>query len=261
MEYEKLSHWEIERLLRGDLTEREAENLRARISASPELTRYFDSLRNEAPARTFADLRAKASRAGAPQRLPAAPVRSAQGGRNLWAEWGERLLRGTGPRLAFGAALVLLIGVSIRTLRPSPAEPAPGAYAAKGDDGFEVVLRIGGSDLEPDVTRQVSGADTVRVLYRGTQARFVQLWYQEDDGAIAPFPGNGDQAAPWAGSPKWSLAPKKILLAGEWARQSIFVVSSDRPLSPSQAGAAISPDSPRKPSIQVARFRLMRMAK
>jgi hypothetical protein len=260
MENEKFSHWEIERLLRGDLSEREAESLRARISASPELSRYFASMRNEAPARTFADLREKAARADGAQRPAAAPARSAQGERNTWAEWVARLFRGTGPRLAFGAALVLLIGVSIRTLLPSP-EPGSGAYAAKGDEGFEVMLRIGGADLEPDVTRTVSGADTVRVLYRGTQARFVQLWYQEDDGAAAPFPGSGDEAAPWPGSSKWSLAPKKILLAGEWARQSIFVVSSDRALSPSQVGAAISAVSPRNPSIQVAHFRLKRKPK
>jgi hypothetical protein len=108
------------------------------------------------------------------------------------------------------------------------------------------------------VTVPVSGTDTVRFWYRSSQAKFVQLWYQEDKGAIAPFPGSGDKAAAWAGNTKWSLAPKKILLGGEWSRQSLFVVSADRALSPSEAGAAISAGASGSSSIQVATFRLTR---
>jgi hypothetical protein len=258
MENGKISHWEIERLLRGDLTEQEAESLRARISASPELSRYFASMRDEAPARTFGDLREKASRAGIPGRRAAAPARSVLGDPGAWTGFVGRLFRGTGPRLAIGAAMLLLIGISIRTFLPVPVKPVPEAYAAKGEEGFEILLRIGGIELEPDVTGAVSGTDTIRVLYRSSRDRLVQLWYQEDDGAIAPFPGSGDRAPAWAVTSKWSLAPKKILLSGEWERQSIFVVSSDRALSPSDVRAAIASEASRGASVQVAHFRLKR---
>jgi hypothetical protein len=255
---ERTSHWDLERLLRGDLPEKEAVALRALIAASPELTKLLASMREERPARNFQDLERKAeSLKTAPAFTPSTRRRS-QGSSTVGATLQAWLSGFGGARVAFSMAMMIAIGVSLRFMMPGNGGPGTAPYSAKGEEAFEAMLRIGSTDLEPDVTLAVKGSDTLRVSYRSPKPRYIQFWYKEDDLAAAPLQAGADTLPPWDVATKWTLAPKKILLTGQWKRQAIFIISSARHLSTAEALAAIAGDSSRSLASHVDRFRLIR---
>lgn len=231
-EMPRLSHWEVERFLRGELPPGDSERIRARMRAEPEFALWMDSMGQEAPARSFGDLRRKI-RAGAPGETEEAGARLI--GRILAALWAKL----SAPRpaaLAFGA-LVLAAGVIVshRPRSPAPLE----AMTGKGGAGMEIRLIVRDRVLAPDSLQSVAGGDTLLFWYRSPDSLHFQFWYREDGTSPEPFRGASASAASWPPAQRWTGPAKRALLEGNWSRQDIFVLASECRLDPEQARALI----------------------
>jgi hypothetical protein len=228
----KLSHWEVERYLRGELPPGDAEPILARLRTDPAFAHWMESMRQEVPQRDYGDLRRK-MQAGAPNR-----------GRTSAAGMAARLFTTVHARLplpraavpAFGA-IVLVVGAMLwmRTLLPTTGE----TYAAKGGTGVEIRLMAGEVELARDSLHTVAGGDTLAFWYRSAKPVHVQFWYREDGHAPEPFRGASASAAPWPAAQRWTGPAKRSVLEGNWSRQDLIVVASECSLTPETARARI----------------------
>jgi hypothetical protein len=248
-----VSLWEIERFLLGELPGPEAEALRRKIDASPELKSYLEKARSEAPKRTFADFqrfkaerlaresvmesRESAAEAGnARLAAPAAPRESF--GLGDWMAGLQKLFHG--PRLAYGFGFALLVGLTLWTFHPRQEAALESAHQAKGGDEMELLLKVGGQEVEAGESARARAGDTLSFLYRSPKAVHVQIGYREDGGDLVPFDPAGAAPSPWIPATRWTAAPQRILLEGAWKRQEVWVISGSRALSADEVKALVA---------------------
>lgn len=254
-----VSLWDIERLLLGELRGEEAEAVRRAVDASPELRGYLERMEHEAPRRTLEDLR----RLHADRRAAGAGVEDSRagkpaGGRSASRSPGTFPWPGPGvwrPALAF-CAMLLAAAVVWRFQDGGPRPGDGAAYQSKGGkgrDSLEVRLSLGGRTIQPGDTATARNGDTLAFLYRAPHPVDVRLFYQED--GADPMPADvGTALRTWPAATRWTPAPRRMLLEGNWRRQAIWIVAGDTARAAeavAAAAAAASKGGPADPRIRV----------
>ncbi|MDB5104838.1 MAG: hypothetical protein JWP91_2527 [Fibrobacteres bacterium] len=158
-------------------------------------------------------------------------------------------------RPLYALAMTLVLGIGLLRFLPGLGSTGP-AHREKGGEAFEVLLRIGSHDLEPGETGLAADSDTLSFSYRSPGPRHVQVWYQEDEADLHPFPGREGPSLAWPAATRWTQPPQKILLKGNWKKQSVWVVASEAELSPAEAKAAIQGAKGAVPHATVVQFRM-----
>ena len=164
-----------------------------------------------------------------------------------------------GPGYAF--AFVLALGIGVWTWRLQNAPPAlaetapPGNYRIKGsgEAEFRMVIR----DTESDTGQLISArnGDTLGLSYRSARPVTAQVWYREEGRQALPMTGTAE-TIPLKPAMSWRQAGPRIVLEGDWNRQTMWVVWSAAPFTSEAAKGAL--DGHAIPALQVASFRMVR---
>ncbi len=294
---ERISLWRLDQLLAGELPEAEAEALRAEIAKSDSLRAYMERQGQAKSGLTLEKIRAAIAkpastrvreetsvrpetesgnhhgRLGMPTTRRVARDRIA---RNRVADesaaWWRSILPAPRGRAAYdlttrgvalGFGFMLMLGLGIWTfqagqqagyLRPSenPGLTAKGAV----QPGFR--LDIAGTAYDAGQLAPARTGDTLGVRYRSAAPVFAQVWYQEENGKPARMTGNDSLAdVAWAPATAWSPAPLRIVLEGDWKRQTVWIVWSGSDFTAGEALARLAGGSARA-NLRAEPFRLIR---
>ena len=123
--------------------------------------------------------------------------------------------------------------------RPRYVEGAEDDDSIKGSGEAGFRLAIGGAEFDTGQLVSARNGDTLAIAYRSPGAVTAQVWYREEGGE--PLPMSGAAAAvelvPAMG---WRRMNERIVLDGEWKRQTVWVVWSPMPFTADQAKSAVA---------------------
>jgi hypothetical protein len=261
----RISLWKLDRLMQGDLPGPEADALRAAVSQSPEALAYLERNASLKSGLALQDIRFGASSGGSQRKARPA-------GNSGWIRVRDLLsLRSgmRGPGYAFAFVLALGIGVwtwriqDIQDLQGAPAKVAvavaetarPGNYSIKGSG--EADFRITIRDTESDTGQLISArnGDTLGLNYRSARPVTAQIWYREEGRQALPMTGTAE-TIPLEAAMSWRPAGPRIVLEGDWNRQTVWVVWSAAPFTSEAAKGAL--DGSANPALRIASFRMVR---
>lgn len=257
----RISIWKLDRLMQGELPGPEADALREAVSRSPEALAYLERYASLKSGLALQDIRFGASSGGS--------IRNGRSaGNSGWIRVRDFLslrngLRGPG----FAFAFVLALGIGVWTWRLQDIQDLPGAHAAlaetarpdayrtkgSGEAGFRIVIR----DTESDTGVLISArnGDTLGLSYRSALPLTAQIWYREEGRQTLPMTGTAE-TIPLEPAMSWRPAGPRIVLEGDWNRQTVWVVSSAAPFTSEEAKSAL--DGSANPALRVAAFRMVR---
>lgn len=260
----RISLWKLDQLMQGDLPGPEADALRAAVSHSPEALAYLERNASLKSGLALQDIRFGAS-SGASKR------KARPAGNSRWIRVRDFLSLRNGnrsPGYAFAFALAIGIGVwtwriqdmkDQQDLKGAPAALAetarPGNYSIKGsgEAGFRIVIR--GTESDTGVLISARNGDTLGLSYRSALPVTAQIWYREEGRQALPMTGTAE-TIPLEAAMSWRPAGPRIVLEGDWNRQTVWVVSSAAPFTSEAAKAAL--DGSANPALRVASFRMVR---
>jgi hypothetical protein len=247
----RLSLWRLEKLMNGDLPPAEAEALRESLSGSKEAAAYLAKY-----AALRSDLRRKEGRA--PNIREAWPAWA----RNVFPSRGHKRHHGTYRGFAWAALLAMGAGLVTWSLRqpPSRVSPASGledsSYQLKGPEAIRVRLQIGAVACNPGEVASAKPGDTLGITYRSPRPVLAGVWFLEEGGKPQAMTGPAGKKA-WPIAMGWGPAPIRILLEGEWQRQTVWVLSSFSAFTTAEALQALQ-GGPHREDLWVDTFRLTR---
>jgi hypothetical protein len=216
----RIDLFQLDRLMQGLLSEAEASALMAQVEALPEAKAYLARYSGARSRLKLSDIRRPARKAWHP-RLPTL----------------ENLLRGNGGRAFAFAAVVLFLGIGLSIFPPRRIITETGLHS-KGQERTDVRLMVAGNEMEAGSLAEARNGDTLALSYRTSDSLHVQVWFQEEKSGPKPM-GGGQDGFVWSPTTSWAVAPEKIVLEGEWKRQSVWVILSPEPFMPGQAEAAM----------------------
>jgi hypothetical protein len=233
---ERISLRRLDLLMAGELPEADASALREAVSNSPEAILYLEKYSQARSGLTLGKLRASAGKpdpSGHP--LPAA--------RRLWQRFRELLFPAAPRGLGFALGGLAIMGLGILTWQSQHSDGGirseDGKFQSKGLEGTAVRLVIRSAEIEPGELAQAKPGDTLAVSYRSAGPVRAQIWYQEDKGEPAAMSGES-ATLDWVAAMGWRLAPERIILDGEWKRQTVWVIWSEAPFTAEDAKKALA---------------------
>jgi hypothetical protein len=252
---DRISLWKLDRLMQGDLPVPEAEALRAAVSRSPEALAYMQRNASLKSGLRIEGIRSGASTGGSGRTTPPAENPG-------WIRIRDFLSLRSGVRGAgFACAFALALGIGLWTWRLQNAPPPlsetalPGNYRIKGsgEAEFRILIR----DTESDTGQLISArnGDTLGLSYRSARPVTAQVWYREEGGQALPMTGTAE-TIPLEPAMSWRQAGPRIVLEGDWNRQTVWVVWSAAPFTSEAARDAL--DGHAIPELRIASFRMVR---
>lgn len=249
----RISLRQLDLLMAGELPEPVAAALRDAVSKSPEAIAYLEKYSHARSGLTLGKLRASVGKPDSwGHSLPAA--------RRLLQRAGA-LLFPTGPRgLGFALGGLAIMGLGILTWQSQNPDGGvrseDGKFQTKGLEGTVVRLVIRSAEIEPGELAQARPGDTLAVSYRSAKPVHAQIWYQEENGD--PQAMSGDSATlDWGAAMGWRLAPERIVLDGDWKRQTVWVIWSQSPFSAGDAKKVLG-GSQGRTDLHAEAFRLVK---
>lgn len=173
-----------------------------------------------------------------------------------WEKAGELLSPVLPPQVAWAMGLCLLAGAVLVLFRPDHLENAVPEFTAKGSS-VPFHMRVGGQDFQPEQSGFARAGDTMTFVYRSLAGMRVQIWYQDDGGALKPYLAPSNSASSWPGSSAWHEADYKVVLFSDWKKESIWVLWSDHDFTAREASKVLS-EGRGGSSIQKVGFQLVR---
>jgi hypothetical protein len=251
-----ISLWKLDKLMQGELPEAEAAALMASVSDSPEAMRYLERYSGMRSASSWEKFRESSAGTGS-RHSPSAPRD------NL--SWMHRLFPGAGGRgFAMAMACLVAVGIGTWTWHQSGA-PRPGwhgsdagdpGFRSKGAEAIRVRLIVQGAEVEAGEIASAKPGDTLGISYRSPTPVSAQIWYREEGGQAAPMTGKPGVLR-WDPSTAFTRAQVRIILDGDWKRQTVWVIASPSDFSEAEALQAMDGKSIR-PDLRADAFRLAR---
>lgn len=243
-----VSMWKLDRLLAGELPEAEARELRNKAASYPELQRYLAETGSLKSNLTLKEIRkaARGKNASTASTTPSTRAASAPSFPNRLRQLLHTLgSRQGGIAIAFTAAL----GVGLWTWQTreaaSAASTASGdsptslaengsGYRSKGMDTPGIRIILNGAEYDTSDLVQSRSGDTLGFSYRSPFPIHMQIWYREDDEPAQAMLGPSS-IPEWKSSMGWRRAAERVILEGQWKRQTIFVIWSKSGFTDGQA--------------------------
>jgi hypothetical protein len=163
--------------------------------------------------------------------------------------WAQRLrgLMATRPLWRPGlAALILLAGGALLVKTQNPVIKEGGDLSSKGvtpkvdagrSESASFYLFLNGGQTHGD-TLAGKASDTLQLGIIGPKPVHYAVLYRDDDGEVKTYMGAPERET--LGSPKGDNLPHSLVLEGNWKRETLFCVLSERPFSLEEAKAAIA---------------------
>ena len=143
------------------------------------------------------------------------------------------------PQVAWAMGLCLLAGAVLVLFRPDHLENAGPEFTAKGSSA-PFHMHVGGQDFQPEQSGFARAGDTMTFVYRSLAGMHVQIWYQDDGGALKPYLAPSNFASSWPVSSAWRESDYKVVLFSDWKKESIWVLWSDHDFTAREAGKVLS---------------------
>jgi hypothetical protein len=242
----RISLRKLDQLLAGELPEAEAERLRAALADSPPASEFLAESANW-HSRLSLEKILRSRRGVAPWRDRA---------KRAW-NFAMGVHSGAGVRrIGFATAFLCVLGAGIWNygLRELGGD---GRWRAKGGVEAGVRLSIQGTEYDSGQLVSAHSGDTLGVVYRSSVPLFAQIWYREEGGAAQPMEGlpGGSVDWSWPRTTGWRPAHSRIILDGNWRRQTVWVIWSPLDFTAEEAGKAIAGRSSRA-DLRLESFRL-----
>jgi hypothetical protein len=223
------SFFKIEQYLAGELNAAEVREFEIQLETDPGLKRYVQLQ--------------KGLRYDASTTIVQTQLRPAMGGFVLskaWKRIGERLSPVFPPQVAWAMGLCLLAGAVLVLFRPESlsVDSSESDFTAKGAS-VPFFLTVGGNDIQPDQSGTASAGDTMNFVYRSLAGLHVQIWYQDDGGALQSYLAPSNSSSSWKAASAWREANQKVVLSSDWNKESVWIVWSDHGFTSQEAKKAL----------------------
>lgn len=252
---DRISLWKLDQLMNGDLPEAEAAALREEIAGSPEAFRYLETYSGAKTDLTLAGMGSRALNTRASN--PESGIR-----RRLRSGWRGLGAVGNGPggsriRIALACCLALGLGIWTWSLNHSlPSEVHGHGMQPKGGESAKVRILIQGAAMESGEVATAGSGDTLGVTYRSPEPLTAQIWFREVGASPKPMTGAEGNLS-WPAAMAWRPAPIRILLEGEWTRQTVWVILGSTPFTDEDAIRAMD-GKPGRADLRAEAFRLVK---
>jgi hypothetical protein len=162
--------------------------------------------------------------------------------------------------MAFACAAALGIGLwtwQIRESAPDVITESGSGYQAKGMDAPGIRLILKGSEYDTSDLVPSRSGDTLGFSYRSPFPISTQIWYREEGKAAEAMLGPSS-ISEWKTATGWRQATERVILEGQWKRQTLYVVWSRTGFSDEQARQALENGGPADlgPDMHAKAFRL-----
>ena len=239
----------VEQYLAGELNPAEFQKFEELMTSDPSLKSYVQlqqGIRYNGPGLAIQ-----------PQAVRSNPVKKPVFS-SWWEKAGELLSPLLPPQVAWAMGLCLLAGAVLVLFRPDHLENAVPEFTAKGSS-VPFHMRVGGQDFQPEQSGFARAGDTMTFVYRSLAGMHVQIWYQDDGGALKPYLAPSNFASSWPGSSAWHEADYKVVLFSDWKKESIWVLWSEENFNVQDARSFLEGrsdgDSMHKAGFQLVRSR------
>ncbi|HKP98299.1 MAG TPA: hypothetical protein VJ385_21390 [Fibrobacteria bacterium] len=150
--------------------------------------------------------------------------------------------------MGFALATLLLAGTGMWALQlrgkgDPKAEKAVVGFAPKGLEDVMVRILISGKEYEAGSVANAGPGETLGVAYRSPRIVSAQIWFLEEGGTPQAMSGEG--SLQWPAAPGWRPAPVRILLEGDWHRQTVWVITAFSAFTAAEALEAVAGKAPR----------------
>ncbi len=102
-------------------------------------------------------------------------------------------------------------------------------YRAKGVS--EITLLVNAQRLHENAPQLAHAGDTLKVQYRSSDALFVQVWYRDDKGALAPYISENGSAIKYGAVTSLTPFKQYIVLDDQWKEEEVYVMSASKPFT------------------------------
>ncbi len=136
-------------------------------------------------------------------------------------------------RIGFSVSCVMVLLLTVITLL-FRLNPDTGEFSIKGNSAPVITLLFNEKEYHSGDVVRVHSEDTLIFNYRSLSDLNLFLLYQEDKGEIRSFNKN-DKALVWPGSSEPEIAAQRVVLDGNWERQTVWIVAAYKKMKKKEA--------------------------
>ncbi len=102
-------------------------------------------------------------------------------------------------------------------------------FRAKGVS--EITLLVNAQRLQENTSQSAQAGDTVKVQYRSAEDLYVQVWYRDDKGGLAPYISENGSAMKYGAVTSLTMFNQNIVLDDKWKEEEIYIMSASKPFT------------------------------